>query len=62
MTFSVNYFDARLLTGSDADVESFDSAKRLAEEAVATGMADRAEIRDENGALLLVLPNTAIPM
>ncbi len=49
MEFQVDYFDTNGLTGSDANLGSFVQAKELAESAVASGVAVRAEVRDPKG-------------
>ena len=56
MTYQVDYFDAKGLTGSDANPPSFAAAKELAERAVETGVALRAEVRDASGRVVYRRP------
>lgn len=58
MRFRVDYFDAKGLTGSDVSFTNLELAKAMAEKSVASGTAERAEVRDEGGQLLFHHPRT----
>ena len=56
MSYTIDYLTDDRVTGSEHWTDSLELARDLAKESVASGTADRVEIRDESGALVFHHP------
>ena len=56
MAYSIEYYDLKGQTASEPWTGRFEAAKNHARNAVETGCATRAEVRDASGALIFHYP------
>lgn len=61
MTYTIRYYQDARPTGDEHWTGIYGEAKALAENAVASGSADRVEILDEAGQLVFQHPSLALP-
>ncbi|BCG73874.1 hypothetical protein MesoLj113a_50320 [Mesorhizobium sp. 113-1-2] len=56
MRYLIDYFEAGLVAWSDISINDLALAKHMASAAVTDGLAERTEIRDQDGRLLNYYP------